>query len=126
MTSAWCLNAMGYNTKSGRWAATRALTLAASAARTATGNGAVVEVGDKGTARVLLDVTARSGTTPTLDVVIQTSHDGTTWRTAHTFTQVTAVGQQRVSVPIDRFVRAAWTVGGTTPNFTFSIKGEAA
>lgn len=117
---------MGYNTKGGRWAATHALTLAASAARTATASGVAVEVGDKGTARVLLDVTARSGTTPTLDVVIQTSHDGTAWRTAHTFTQATAAGQQRASFTIDRFVRATWTVGGTTPSFTFSIKGEAA
>jgi hypothetical protein len=83
-------------------------------------------VADKGTARLLLAVTAASGTTPTLDVVIQTSHDGTTWRTAHTFTQATATGTQRASFPVDRFVRATWTVGGTTPSFTFAVTGEAA
>ena len=88
---------MGYSTKSGRWAATQSLVLAASAARTATGNGSAVEVGDKAVARLLLDVTARTGTTPTLDVTIQTSFDGTTWRTAGTFTQVTATGQQRLT-----------------------------
>ncbi len=95
---------MGYPTKSGRWADTVSLTLAASAARTATAN----------------------GTTPTLDVVIQTSHDGTTWRTAHTFTQATATGTQRASFTVDRFVRASWTVDGTTPSFTFAVTGEAA
>jgi hypothetical protein len=116
---------MGYQTSSGRWANTRDLPLAPSAARTTTANGATFEVGDKGVARLLLDVTARTGTTPTLDVTIQTSYDGTTWRTAGTFTQATAVGAQRSSFNIDRFVRAIWTVGGTTPNFTFSVTGEA-
>lgn len=117
---------MGYSTKSGRWAATADLVLAASAERTATGNGASVEVGDKAVGRLLLDVTARTGTTPTLDVTIQTSFDGVTWRTAGTFTQATATGQQRISCMLDRYVRAIWTIGGTTPSFTFSIAGEAA
>lgn len=117
---------MGYPTKSGRWADTVSLTLVASAPRTATANGAAVEVADKGVARLLLDTTAVSGTTPTLDVVIQTSQDGTTWRAAHTFTQATAIGQQRASFTVDRFVRATWTVDGTTPSFTFAVTGEAA
>jgi hypothetical protein len=116
---------MGYTTASGRWANTEDLPLAPSAARTTTANGAAIEVGDKGVARLALDVTARTGTTPTLDVTIQTSFDGVTWRTAGTFTQATAVGTQRASFNIDRFVRATWTIGGTTPNFTFSVTGEA-
>lgn len=116
---------MGYPTKSGRWANTEPLTLATSAARTANGNGSSIETGDKAVARLLLDVTARTGTTPTLDVTIQTSYDGITWRTAGTFTQATATGQQRGIFTLDRYVRAAWAVGGTTPNFTFSITGEA-
>ena len=117
---------MGYSTADGRWANTLDLTLAASASRTATGNGSAIEAGDKAVARLTLNCTARTGTTPTLDVTIQTSADGTTWRSAGTFTQVTAVGSQRASFSLDRFVRAAWTVGGTTPNFTFSIIGDAA
>lgn len=116
---------MGYSTTSGRWANTLAVTLAASAARTANGTGSAIEAGDKAVVRLLLDVTARTGTTPTLDVTIQTSYDGITWRSAGTFTQATATGQQRGSFSLDRFVRASWTVGGTTPNFTFSITGEA-
>lgn len=117
---------MGYPTKSGRWADTRSLVLAASAARTATGTGSAIEIGDKPVARLLLDVTARTGTTPTLDVTIETSFDGATWRSAGTFTQVTATGQQRGNFMLDRYVRASWTIGGVTPNFTFSIAGEAA
>lgn len=116
---------MGYATKSGRWADTIDLPLAAAGARTATGNGAAFEPGDRGVARLFLNVTAASGTTPTLNVTIQTSNDGTTWRSAGTFTQATGVTSQRATFNIDRFVRATWTIGGTTPSFNFSITGEA-
>lgn len=116
---------MGYATKSGRWANTVDLPLAASAARTATGTGSAVEPGDRGVARLFLNVTAASGTSPTLNVTIQTSNDGSTWRSAGTFTQATAVSSQRATFNIDRYVRATWTIAGTTPSFTFSITGEA-
>lgn len=116
---------MGYLTKSGRWANTTDLALAAAGARTVTGNGSVIEVGDKGVARLVLNVTAASGTTPTLSVAIYTSHDGATWRSAGTFTQVAAVGVQRAIFNIDRFVRPTWVIGGTTPSFNFTIAGEA-
>lgn len=103
------------------------VTLAASAARTATGNGSAVALGDLGTVRLLLDVTAASGTTPTLDVTVETSYDGSTgWTSLGTFAQKTAAGTQRKSFSgCDRYVRATWTIGGTTPSFTFSIAGEA-
>jgi hypothetical protein len=100
------------------------LTLAASAARTATGNGTTTDSEGASVANLTLDVTVRSGTTPTLDVTIQTSADGTAWRTAGTFTQATAVTSERKSFNLDRYVRAAWTIGGTTPSFTFSVIGE--
>lgn len=116
---------MGYSPTSARALNTRDLTLAASAARTATGNGSTVEPGDRGVARLRLNVTAASGTTPTLNVTIQTSHDGTTWRTAGTFTQATATGEQRAAFNIDRFVRASWAIAGTTPSFTFTVTGDA-
>ena len=116
---------MGFNTSTGRWADTRDLSLAAAGARTATGTGSAVEVGDRGVARLFLNITAASGTTPTLNVTIQTSHDGTTWRSAGTFTQATAVSSQRSAFNIDRFVRATWTIAGTTPSFNFTISGDA-
>jgi len=116
---------MGYSTTSGRWANTRDLPLAPSAARTTTANGTAFEPGDKAVARLRLNVTAASGTSPTLNVTVQTSHDGTTWRSAGTFTQATAVSEQRATFSIDRYVRATWAIAGTTPSFTFSITGEA-
>jgi hypothetical protein len=117
---------MGYNMQDGRWADTDALTLAASAARTADDASTGVELGDRTTVRLLLDVTAASGTTPSLGVSIQTSHDGSTWREIGAFTALTTTGSQRISLgALDRYVRVVWTLGGTDPSFTFSISGEA-
>ena len=98
-----------------------------SAAMTATTTGEVMEMGDLTTLRMTLDVTAASGTTPTLDVVIQTSPDGTTgWQTLGTFGQKTAVSSERNVFPgADRYVRAVATISGTTPSFTFSLTGDA-
>lgn len=103
------------------------VSLAASAARTATGSGTAVALGDLGTMRLVFDVTAAAGGTPTLDVTVETSYDGSTgWRSLGTFAQKTAAGTERKSFAgCDRFVRATWTIGGTTPSFTFSITGEA-
>jgi hypothetical protein len=115
------------NPRTGQFADIDDVELAASAARTATGQGAAVALGDRGTLRLLLDVTAASGTGPTLDVTVETSFDGATgWRSLGTFAQKTAVASERKSFPgCDRYVRATWTVGGTTPSFTFSVAGEA-
>lgn len=118
---------MGYVTAGLRTSRGRAVTLAASAARTATGSGTAQEIADRGAVRLLLDVTAASGTTPTLDVTVETSYDGSTgWTSLGTFTQNTAVSSQRKNFSgADRFVRASWVIAGTTPSFTFSIVGEA-
>jgi hypothetical protein len=118
---------MPYNTAKGRYADTLDVTLAASAARTADGNGSSVELGDRGTMRLLLNCTAKSGTAPSLLVVIETSFDGTTWREIAAFTALNdATGSQRISAPgCDRFVRARWDLSGTNPSFTFSLTGEA-
>lgn len=116
----------GYTKADGRYANVHPITPAASAARTANGNGSSIELGDRAVARLKLDVTAASGTSPTLDVTVQTSRDGATWYTAGTFTQRTGVASEEKVFAIDRFVRASWTVGGTSPSFTFSVAGEAA
>lgn len=116
----------GYTMGDGRYADVEPITPAASAARTTTGNGSGIELGDRRVARLKLDVTAASGTSPTLDVTIQTSRDGSTWYTSGTFAQKTGVSNESKVFAVDRFVRASWTIGGTTPSFTFSIIGEAA
>lgn len=96
-----------------------------SAARTAAaGNsGALAGYGYATTLRVQLAATAASGTTPTLDVVIEDSLDGVNWWPIGTFTQLTAAGQQVINIttPFADTVRVRWTIGGTTPSFTFSV-----
>jgi hypothetical protein len=95
----------------------------ASAARTASGNGSSIETGDRTEVRgLVLDVTAASGTTPTLDVSIQTSDDNTNWRTLKSFGQKTAISNEHLSSGgLDRYMRFSWAIAGTTPSFTFSV-----
>lgn len=97
---------------------------AAPAARTASGNS-----GTKGgfenasVLRAQLNVTAASGTSPTLDVILEDTLDGTNWNVVGTFAQKVAVGREviNVTIPFTDRLRSRWTVGGTTPSFTFSV-----
>jgi hypothetical protein len=99
------------------------------AARTTTTNGSAVDVrSQKGIAPVILDSAAGTGTSPTLDVKIQDSADGSTsWAdvTGATFTQViNAASQQKIGLDLDAtrgYIRAVATIGGTSPSFTFSV-----
>lgn len=118
---------MGYTQANGMWADTDEVSILASAARTASGSGSAIEVGDRGTLRLDLAVTAAAGTTPTLDVTVETSSNATTWRSLGTFSQKTAVSSERKSFPgCDRFARVTFSIAGTTPSFTCSVVGEAA
>lgn len=110
----------------------RLLTLHASAARTATGNGSTINLGDTGglALRAQLDVTAENdaATGETLDVIIQDSVDGTDWNTIGTFTQATGVTREVINIqtPFFPYIRARYTIGGTgSPSFTFSVKARA-
>ncbi len=97
--------------------------LAASAARTVSGDsGAFNGYGPASTLRVQLNVTAASGT-PTLDVVIEDTLDGVSWNTIATFSQKTAAAREviNITIPFADRIRARWTIGGTTPSFTFSV-----
>ena len=96
-----------------------------SAARTTSGNSAALRVyGDK--ANFLLDVTTVSGTTPSMTLTVEWSHDGTTWFPAATpdtlGAAITANTKRVHTVDIKgRFCRVVWTISGTTPSFTFAI-----
>lgn len=96
----------------------------ASAARTVTGNSGIrVGYGPAVSLRVQLDVTAASGTSPTLDVLIQDTLDGVNFNTIGTFAQRVGVAREVITVTTafaDR-VRYLWTITGTTPSFTFSL-----
>jgi len=77
-------------------------------------------------AKVTLDITAASGTGRTLTLAIEGSADGQTWTALETFAAQSAVGSVTRELPIPAVphlqrVRCAWTIGGTTPSFTFSV-----
>lgn len=99
------------------------------AARTATGNGTGIDVQTMdGDLYLILDSAAGSGTTPTLDIKLQSSDtSGGTYTdiTGATFTQVTATAsQQSITISKDevrRWIRVVYTISGTTPSFTFSV-----
>lgn len=120
----------------------------ASAARTATGNSGDLDTPlDVESILFLLDVTAASGTSPTLDVAIQAKNAAGNYVTMCRFAQVTAAGKRALrtrfsadpsdapvefahadtggalvnAIPIGRKYRIIWTIGGTTPSFTFTI-----
>lgn len=117
---------MSYQMSNGQASGTDDKTLFASATITATTNGDAVDV-RHGVLALTLDVSAASGTTPTLDVAIQTRKDSSdSWRAVAAFAQATAVVAERKCFSgLDRQVRAVATVAGTTPSFTFSVSGDS-
>lgn len=94
----------------------------ASAARTATGTGSAFNVEDAESFEATLTITAASGTTPTLDLTLETTVDGTHWYSVAAFAQKTGAGSDaRAFGPLGDQARWKWTIGGTTPSFTFSV-----
>jgi hypothetical protein len=103
--------------------------LAAPAAVTATTTGSAVDVSDlTGNGYAVLNSNAMGGTTPTSNVKLQHSDDGSTnWvDTGFAFDQVVnAASYQAKYINFDgfkKFVRAVNTVTGTTPTQTYSVE----
>lgn len=96
-----------------------------SAARTTNGvSGNLAGYGATKTLRAQLNVAAATGTSPTLNVLIEDSLDGgTTWNTIGTFAQKTSTGREVINItnPFSPLLRISWTIGGTTPSFTFAV-----
>lgn len=94
-----------------------------------TANGTAVEVGAAASGQRIygaLHVTAASGTTPTLDVVIESddAQGFASGTTRITFAQATATTSEFKTLdgPVtDSWWRIAYTIGGTTPSFTFAV-----
>ncbi len=107
----------------------RGISLAPLAAASAGGNSASYDqttVSSVNGAAGHIHCTAISGTGATLTGKVQHSTDGSTWVDLITFTALTAIGAQRVEIAtgtpsINRYVRALWTLTGTTPSATFAI-----
>jgi len=100
------------------------VTLLASAARTTTASAAGVSGFAAANNLVIqLNVTAASGTLPTLDVVVQDTVDGTNYGTIATFTQASSVTKEviRLATPFTDTLRVVYVFAGTTPSFTFSV-----
>jgi hypothetical protein len=97
---------------------------------TVTGTSTPVRLDNKASIRLQSVVTAVAGTSPTVTVTIQTSHDGSTgWATVGSaFTAQTAANDSGVKVVglIDRYVRVSYVVGGSAgQSLTFGVYGEA-
>jgi hypothetical protein len=71
-----------------------------------------------------LTVSAVSGTTPSLAVVVEESTDGgNTWTNKASFAARSTVGNEiiTVSTPLRDSMRLRWTLTGTGPSFTFQV-----
>ena len=100
------------------------VTLLESAVRTATVTGTAVKGLSAAKLLVMqLNVTAASGTSPTLDVVVQDTVDGTNWNTIATFAQATAVTREviRLTSAFTDQLRVVGTITGTSPSFTCEV-----
>lgn len=122
----------------------------ASAARTSTSNSGTLNLHQANSHLFILDCTAASGTSPTLDVALQVTPDfGTTYYSVLRFAQLTTTGKRYLriqpgmgrgeagtegaiadtggalssNVTLTRKFRVLYTIGGTNPSFTFVVYG---
>jgi hypothetical protein len=92
-------------------------------ARTTNGNTGNIQAAGGESLRAQLNVTAVSGTSPTLTVLIEDTLDGINYNTIGTFAQKTAAGREVINIttPFSETLRVSWTIAGTNPSFTFSV-----
>jgi len=101
--------------------------IVAKSARTVTGNSGWVKIGDAKELIAQLDADAGTGTSPTLDVKLQTSWNGTDATAVDVptgaFTQVLAAASAQIKSvsAMHGFVKVVWTITGTTPSFAFGV-----
>ena len=124
----------------GRYLNRQDLSLKTSGAETASTTSTAQELGDAAVMTVAVDVTAVTGTSPTAVIVIEGSDDNITWheigrigsdgyRAGSVGTapaNFTTTGKVWATLPAARFVRSRSIIGGTTPNFTYSVAGSYA
>jgi phage gp36-like protein len=108
-----------------------AITLHAFGSVSASADGAAVDCGairTPGAIQLQLNITAVSGTLPTLKIYLETAPTSTgTWRQFGEYDGFNRVTSEELTTfgPSDRHVRARWALGGTLPDFTFSLTGYA-
>lgn len=91
---------------------------------TATQTSAKISTGGYGNAKAFLNITAVSGTSPTLVVKFQESADGINFVDVPSgaFSSQNATGVNELLLSnVGPYLRAVQTVGGTTPSFTYDL-----
>lgn len=103
---------------------TRTIALASSSARTADGESAAFDVSRFTEALLYIDVTAASGSSPTLDFDVECGPADDEMAFIHTApAQITGVGKTIVKlVNLGQWLRLSWDIGGAAPSFTFEAK----
>ncbi|MBU1067668.1 hypothetical protein KKE60_07755 [Patescibacteria group bacterium] len=101
---------------------THVITFLASGTRTAaTAQSTGFDVSAYIEGQILVNVTAESGVS-TLDIIVETSDDNSTYYTHTAMAQITATGQYLQAITnFGKYVRLNYTVGGTS--FTFAAVG---
>jgi len=107
----------------------RGVVLHPATARTTSGTGTITYVGDVSSgqkAYAALHVIAASGSSPTLDVAVQSDGDSSFGSPTDriTFSQASAVGAEWKSASgaiSDSYWRVSYTIGGSSPSFTFVV-----
>jgi hypothetical protein len=101
-------------------------TIVPSAARTATGNSGPLVMGYSPTINLEVNVSAVSGTSPSMALSVQWSNDGVNFGnvdgTPDTFAAITAAGTvvKQLSAK-GLYMQITWTITGTSPSFTFNV-----
>lgn len=97
--------------------------LAAGTILTTSGTGSAIALDSGNTYGALINVTAASGTNPTLDLILQESFDGgTTFKDIYMVLRIKAAGVFYVpTMLLTGQRRWRWAISGTTPSFTLGI-----
>jgi hypothetical protein len=128
---------MGYFSSSGRRRGSLGVTKSSAAETSSTTHG-VLNTKLASVAVVTVAVTAASGTTPTMTVVVEGSNDSSTWFELGTIgangyrvgsvgtapSNFTGAATVRGVFPAVQYLRTRSVVGGTTPSFTYSASAE--
>lgn len=101
-----------------------------SAARSSSGETAAIntlggnEIGGADDVVFYLNVTASSGTSPTLDITIKATIAGEEW-VLGTFTQAVGITSSKITITnCPRDVKVNYAIGGTAPSFTFALSSS--
>lgn len=108
----------------------QSVTVLSNNARTSSGASGAFETppAKNGKLAVLVSLTASSGTTPTLDVSIEWSNNGSSFYPsdpADAFTQMTGTTPKFKTFDIKAsYYRVVYAIAGTTPSFSFGVSAS--